>query len=308
MSGVLDPELSVIIPTRDRAARLERMLRSLDAAIGTTRVPVEVILVDNGSTDNTSSLANRWAAGGPLRRCIAEPQPGRARAMNRALPLATAPLVAFTDDDIEVAPDWLEAIVVFFKQNTQFAAAMGRVRLPPTVIDPAVHGLARHYRGTIPLYDQGDTVGDAVEMYGCNMVVRRSVFDAVGGFDDRLGVGASGLCEDADLAARIRNAGLRIGYMPTALVYHELDTARLTPAAFRDFHVRWARSRYVTEPPRPWQPHFWRMVDAALSIAWWSLTRRPERRMQALGRLIRQRELLRLRRAAPVIADETHGN
>jgi GT2 family glycosyltransferase len=300
------PALSVIIATRNRAALLAPMLRSLDAALASSACPAEVIVVDNGSTDGTAAVIEHWAAGATGRGHLTVRQPGKARALNAGVAAARADLLAFTDDDVEVAPAWIGEIVGFFAAHPEYAAATGRVRIPPRVTDRAVLAQVAYYR-TLPLFDRGDGLQDSTHLYGCNMAVRRAGFDRVGVFDERLGPGASGLHEDGDLARRLRHAGLRIAYVPGMLVYHTVEPSRLTVEYFRTLHRADARSRYVMQPDRSWLRSVADWLGAALVLGWWSLLGNAARRMRARGRLISHGELLRLRYAARYSSDSRRG-
>jgi len=291
---IADAAIAVCIATRDRAASLHRLLQSLDQAQATAGVATQIIVADNGSRDHTPELLARWSAAAPGRACVRVEPPGKSRALNQALPLASAPLLAFTDDDATVTPGWLAAVVTFFAQHPHYDAAMGRIRIPPEVTDPKLLVRVTRY-GTLPLFDEGDAVHDLTELYGCNMVLRRHVFERVGTFDERLGPGATGLCEDTDLSHRARRAGMRIGYMPEAIVHHSVDPDRLTPQRFRAYHVAKARGDFVIDPHRPMGKSLGRLVDAGLWFVCWTLARQPARRAKARGRLIRHREFLRLR-------------
>jgi GT2 family glycosyltransferase len=291
------PHISVLIPTRDRCALLGDVLRGLAAAQAAAGVESEILVADNGSTDGTPALLDAWAAGAPGRTVLRVEQPGRSRALNRLLPLARAPLLVFTDDDVELVPNWLDAIEVFFAAHPEYDAAMGPVRVPPAVTDPQTLARIAAYPKTLPLFDAGDSVRDLDCLHGCNMIVRRHVFERVGPYDERLGVGASGLCEDTDLAQRIRRAGMRIGYVPGAVVYHTVDPARLTRAALREFHVRKGRSMSVMHPDWGARRIVFRLLVAVSAMALWSLLGQRTRRLKAWGHVVRHRELLRARRA-----------
>ena len=290
-----DAAVSVLVPTRNRARLLPHVLQSLDAARAAAGLEVEIVVVDNGSTDDTATVLTEWAAQGRGRSWLHVAKPGRACALNQGLPHAHAPLLAFTDDDVDIPPSWIHAIATFFREHPEYDGGMGRVHIPPAVTDPEVIERARRFHGTLPLFDAGDAVREVREMFGCNMAVRRHVFERVGLYDERLGVGASGLCEDTELSARMRRAGMRIGYMPAAVIYHTVDPSRLTPAYFRDFHLRLAQSRALFEPPEPLVRSAGRWFDAAVSFLWWGLRRDARRRTRAWGRMIRHRETLRLR-------------
>lgn len=289
----LDPQLSIIVATRSRAALLEKMFRSLDVALAAAPVPVEVVVVDNGSTDQTPGVIERWVSSGAGRVPLREPQPGKARALNRAIQTARAAILAFTDDDVEVAPNWVREMVAFFAGHNEYAAAMGRVRIPLHVTDPAQRAQIAYFR-TLPLFEGGDAVTDERHLYGCNMAVRRAVFDRLGLFNERLGPGASGLHEDGDLARRTLHAGMRIGYMPEVVVYHAVEPSRLTYDFFRALHVRDARSRYLMDDRPSRLASLARLGGAVGVFAWWTLAYNPARRMRARGRLISHTEMVRL--------------
>ncbi|MFM9059145.1 MAG: glycosyltransferase [Planctomycetaceae bacterium] len=101
-SGCVRPELSVVIPTRDRAALLDESLASLAAQTATGRF--EVVVVSDGSTDETSAVCDRWVARLPL-TVVESPAAGIAVAKNLGLDVTAAPLVLFFDDDDIAAPD-----------------------------------------------------------------------------------------------------------------------------------------------------------------------------------------------------------
>jgi len=288
-----DPAVSVLIATRNRAASLAATLHSLDVAQATIAAPTEVVVIDNGSTDETATVLERWAAASPSHVTLRVEVPGKSRALNYALPRVRAPLLAFTDDDVEVTPTFLSAIVAFFAAHAEYAAAIGRVLPPAGPIDPQLLARIAQYR-TIAFFDHGDAVRDESLLHGSNMVLRRTVFDTIGGFNETLGPGGTGGMEDQELGERLRRAGLRIGYMPEVVVHHAIDPSRLTPEYFRRFQMVQARSRLAMDPTHAWRRALPRLVESALGFAWWSLLAQPVRREHARGRLLRNAEILRL--------------
>ncbi len=289
----LVPHLSVLIATRNRCDLLAVMLRSLDQCLQDCDRQVEVILVDSASSDGTGALIDAWAATRPQHRAVHVAEPGKSRALNAALRLARAPLLVFSDDDVELRPSWLASIAAFFAEHEEYAAAIGRVRTPPQVTDPDTLARVDLY-GTLPLYDRGDRVEDSKHLYGCNMAIRRGALEQVGSFDEELGPGASGLHEDGDMARRILGRGLRIGYMPDAIVYHTVEVDRLTFAFFREMHCRDARSRFVLDRSRSRANVLWHWLGSAAGVACWTLLLNRKRMMKALGRLVSHTEMLRL--------------
>jgi len=284
MRSVTKPVLSVIVATRDREASLHKTLASLASAQERSAGAAQILIVDNGSGDATPQALAQWCDQHPQRRTLRVEAPGKARAVNAALAWADTDLVAFTDDDVEVCPDWIGAVIAFFEEHVEYAAAMGRTLPPPRVTDAALLALIPRYPGAIPVFDGGEQVRDLDDLFGCNMAMRRSLLDHVGFFNEKLGPGASGLSEDADLARRILRSGLRIGYMPDAVVYHEVDPARLTAAYYREFQKRLGRSEYAAHPEWTVWRALRRTMEGVLAASWWGVLGRVERRTRAWER------------------------
>jgi len=282
------------VATRDRVALLERSLRSIEVARATATIATEVIVVDNGSSDGTAALLEQWVQGGPGRSRFLVEQSGKSRALNYALKKARASWLAFTDDDVEVAPHWVGAIAPFFAAHPHYLAAMGKVLVPPEITDPQLIARALRY-GTLPFFDAGTVVQDVRELYGCNMVLHRQVFNAVGGFDERLGPGASGWGEDTELSERALRAGFRLGYMPEVVVYHTVDPRRLTLQFFRSYHRRKAQGDFEKDPRSVSRKNVSRLIDAVARFAWCIISGDTERGLRARMRMVRHAELLRLR-------------
>ena len=109
--------ISVLIATRDRASSLACTLEALEAQ-ASPGCPVEILVVDNGSVDDTADVvaaARRRSTG--LIIYIAEPKPGKSHALNTALRHARGDLLVFTDDDVLPAPGWLAAFSQAFSQG-----------------------------------------------------------------------------------------------------------------------------------------------------------------------------------------------
>src|SRR5437762_7204959 len=171
----MQPELAVIIATRNRCESLRRTLHSLAMAqnrFGAT----ELIVVDNDSSDATASLLRQWsAANTPHHIALRMETPGKSRALNAALRATQASLLAFTDDDTVVDPEWLRAVAEFFTIHHAVAAAMGRT-LPPPGTDPELLRDIDRYPGVVPLFDPHEETQELADLFGCNMALRRNVF------------------------------------------------------------------------------------------------------------------------------------
>lgn len=222
----LDFDITVIVPTFNRVASLKRLLASLDALEFPDPVQAEVLIVDNGSTDETPSLLLSAQAKSQKfsLRAFEERRKGKASALNLGLVSAQGRLILVVDDDVVVHPQWLIKHLECYSM-TDFDAIQGRV-LPG--IDPEGRPADPHRlrEYNIPIIDCGEDICEIRGLTGTNMSFKREVFEKVGFFDPRLGPGASGFSEDTEYSIRIRKAGFKIGYTPHAVVYHELNPER----------------------------------------------------------------------------------
>ena len=128
------------------------------------------------------------------------------------------------DDDVTV-DRFCFAEHIQAHRSHAFAAIQGRI-LPGKDPEGRSPNVAHLREYNIPLTDHGDEVTEIRGLTGTNMSFKREVRERVGGFDVRLGPGASGFSEDTEYSLRIRQAGFSIGYTPNAIVYHELNPAR----------------------------------------------------------------------------------
>jgi len=239
------PLLSVIIPTRNRVKSLKLLLESLAVPARIGIPETEIIVVDNGSTDET----HRWLdaqreqnqSGGLI--ILDEPRPGKSNALNRALSVARGEIFMVLDDDVVIQSNCL-AKHAEAHAATQFAAMQGRILAgKDSVGNPADANRLREYN--IPLIDYGEEIVAIRGLTGTNMSFKRAVFEKVGFFDPRLGPGAAGFSEDTEYSIRIRKAGFKIGYTPHAIVYHELNPSRYGRVYNRAVEYRKGVSRSV---------------------------------------------------------------
>jgi len=209
-----DPFISLIICTRNRKKQLTACLKTL-SRIDFPCSRWELILVDNGSSDQTSEvIATYKNALQNVKSCF-EPIRGLARARNRGLSLASGDIIAFTDDDCYPEPNFLAQIALgFMDEAIDFVA--GRVELYSKE-DAEITALTLKNQVN---FDPGIFIPTGA-IHGANFAIRRRVMERIGGFDELLGSGtlfSSG--EDIEFVARASAAGFRGVYLPGPCVLH----------------------------------------------------------------------------------------
>lgn len=241
--------ISVIICTRNRARDLRSTLESLLTPANAQAKDWELVLVDNGSEDNTREVCTDFEKRFPEHvRVRTEQTRGHSRALNTAIAAVQGDIVAFTDDDVRCAPNYLEAIRDIFL-HCDADGAQGRVLPEFAGSKPA--WLDGQFGMTIALRDCGDDITELDgPLFGCNMIVRATVLRRIGGFAVELGPGTSGLAADVELTQRMRKAGCRLLYAPQIVVWHRIPAARLTKAYFRQrFFVNGRSVAYIDPLP-----------------------------------------------------------
>ena len=239
--GPLDA--TVLIATYDRAAFLDRTLDSIRALRVTRARRWDAVVVDNNSTDGTRAVVERHARDFPVRlQYVFEQRQGRSSALNTGIAASGGAVIAMTDDDVRVEPQWLDAACdALDGGHADIGYAGGPVRpmweSPPPVWLDLTRG---DLWGTIAIQDHGDrpfVYEEARKVpLGANMAAKRELFAAAGPFNADLGRTSGRLLlgqEVPELLIRARAAGFRGLYVPAMQVHHHIPAARLTRGYFR---------------------------------------------------------------------------
>src|SRR3954447_8284322 len=188
------PAVSVVLPTRGRAAYLEVAVESLRSQDSTA--PYDLLVVDDGTTDGTRELLERLDV--PALRL--EPARGLNAARNAGAENTRGELIAFVDDDVQVPPGWLRALVEGAEKHPDADAFGGPIR--PRFEGPMPKGCGLHDPPLTTL-DLGPEDRESDLVWGANMAIRRSAFERVGRFDEEIAGGG----DEEDWLQRPRAGG-----------------------------------------------------------------------------------------------------
>jgi GT2 family glycosyltransferase len=324
------PRVTVVVCTHNGALTLPETLSALEDQ--SLRAVCEVIVVDDGSTDDTPLVAQRDGI-----KVISHPvNQGLAAARNTGWRAATAPIVAFTDDDCRPREDWLARLLPALAEHQEAAGVGGAVQVRGSdsfvtrylernnPLEPLETDLVERpsVAGRLALYLQRAASGSThtgtravSSLVGANMAYRVERLRTVGGFDERFRFGS----EEEDLCRRLlRDEGATLLFCPTAVVDHEFrpglgDTLRRSRAYGRG-NARMFLKHTEQNPvvyPLPFA------VAALLGLA--ALTRRPGPALLAaalppllfsrwLREAIRERDPEVLAYPYLQLAQETYGN
>jgi glycosyltransferase involved in cell wall biosynthesis len=240
------PRISVVLCSYNGARTIGETLEHLSRL---EYPDFEVVVVDDGSTDDTAAIASRFDV-----RLIRIANGGLSAARNVGLQAASGEIVAYTDDDAYPDPHHLHYLAHAFREGY---AAVGGPNLPPPGDGTVAEAVAHAPGGPVHVLID-DTLAEHIP--GCNFAVRREWLLRIGGFDPQFRTAG----DDVDACWRLQAAGGRIGFHPAALVWHhrrnsvwrylkqqrgygraEALLARKWPHKYNDFgHLRWAGQLY----------------------------------------------------------------
>jgi glycosyltransferase involved in cell wall biosynthesis len=229
-------DVSVVITTYNRAGVLARALESL-LRQEASDLRYEILVVDNNSTDSTWAVVESLGDGtGGKLRYLFEPRQGVAYGRNAGIRASRAPIIAFTDDDVTVAPDWIATLKQALDGHPQADCVGGRVL--PRGDQTMPSWLGRDYWGPVALLDYGDspfyvTARRRLCLITANAAFRREVFGRIGLFAPHMVA-----VNDNELLVRLWRAGGQGLYEPNLVVTAHIADGRLTKRYHRRWHQR----------------------------------------------------------------------
>ena len=197
------PRISVVVCVYNGAKTIRECL---DGLVGLEYPNFEIIVVDDGSKDDTASIASTYKV-----KLISTPNGGLSRARNTGLAAAKGDIVAYIDADAYPDPQWLTYLAYTFKHTKHAGVGGPNIHPPADLVADCISrspGNPTH----VLLTDV-----EAEHIPGCNMAFRRSELEAVGGFDSRFRIAG----DDVDVCWKIRERGWTLGFNSAAMVWHE---------------------------------------------------------------------------------------
>ena len=183
--------VSVVVPAFNEALLLPHCLQSLRAQDYSG--PIEILVVDNASTDGTADVARAHGA-----TVVHEPVQGYSRALTTGFDAATGDIIACTDADSVVPRDWVSRLVGEYERDEGIVAVGGEIQFERPNWKSVF--LTRVLIPLVNKIDRGSQAGP--HMWGANMSVRRDAFEAVGGWNPKFSLQA-----DSELSERLRQVG-----------------------------------------------------------------------------------------------------
>ncbi len=237
---MMQPTISVAVPTYNRASMLRNTLEGLLSQETDGAFSYEVLVLDDASTDDTPAVVAALArkAPVPVRYILAEGR-GYTHVLNRAVAEFGGQWLAFFDDDQLAGPGWLKALFAAARQQgAEMVGGPVVLDIPPSVL-AGLGPVCRDLYGESPDVREPERYRDAPPLpSGGNRLVHRRVFERIGSFDETM---LTGGC-DRDFLLRACAAGVVMGWAPEAVARHLISADRFSAAHMRSYSLQWGCS------------------------------------------------------------------
>jgi cellulose synthase/poly-beta-1,6-N-acetylglucosamine synthase-like glycosyltransferase len=244
------PGVTLLIPAHNEEKVIERTVNAL-LALEYPAGKLEVLVMDDASSDRTPEILDRMAAADPRVKVIHRSKEiggrGKSAVLNHALQVITNDFIGIYDADNCPEPNAIKLLMAHMVQNPQYGGVVGKFRTGNrrrNFLTRFINIEGLTYQGIIQT-GRSQLFGVAM-LTGTNYIIRRSVVEAVGGWDEEA------LTEDAELTARIYQAGYRVAFVPDSISWEqEPETLRVWVKQ----RTRWARGNlYVLARLIQWLP------------------------------------------------------
>lgn len=231
-------KVSIVIVTRNHAAELAVTLAVMKRLTNPETLETELLVIDNGSTDETREVVLSAAAGTPPIQYVHEPLPGQCHGRNRGLAESCGDVILFADDDVHPPVNWVGGMCepIF---GGMADACCGGVRLAPHLLRSWMTSTHRSWLAAT----EWIRAGAPDSLVGANMAFSRDVLRRIPGFDVELGPGKLGFWDDTLFSRQLIEAGYRITDCLATFVEHHLNPSRLKRESWLDAAKRRGESR-----------------------------------------------------------------
>lgn len=257
LASIREPKVSVVVLTYNNLAFTDACLFSVEAYSDYPHL--EVIVVDNASSDGTQSYLREWVKKGPNRRIVLNDQNlGFSAGNNRGLEIASGDYIVLLNNDTYVTPGWVRTLLRHLRRDTKLG-----------LVGPVTNNIGNEARIEIGYSDMGGMIEAAarytrahpgelqripVVAFFCVMMAKR-VYEVVGGLDEQFGMG---FFEDDDYCRRVAEAGWDCGVAEDVFVHHHLS-ASFDQLKAEKRQALFERNKALYEAKwGPWRPHTYR--------------------------------------------------
>jgi len=292
LKGNVDMDISIILCTYNRSHSLKTVLESIQRLNGSPQLSWETLVVDNNSTDATKEVVGSFVddARGNF-RYIFEGRQGKSYALNSGIEAARGEILAFTDDDVIIDPDWLLNIKKTFVRYD--CAGIGGKIIP--VLPGKKPSWIRTdtptpFMNVLGGFDWGEECFQLKRsIFGANMAFSKKVLMKHGLFRIDLGPtkeNTMGKGEDSELSQRLLDRGEKLMYVSDAVIYHRVQKEKMTKKSFQTWYFNHGRFRTQTEGRLPRNTIYYFGVPRYLfrhlfrKVLDWFFSFNPERRMR----------------------------
>lgn len=218
-------EISIIICTCNRGRILSETLRSLEYINVPEDLNCEIIIVDNASSDDTSSVIDSAKLSQFSLRHVYEPKRGQCHARNSGISEARGEVLLWTDDDVRPSQNWIEGMCRPILHGVADATT-GEIHIAPDLLKRC--SSKAHRARMMEIGDLSEQHASSPFLIGANMAFRRHVLAKVPSFDVALGPGALGFMDDTLFCLQLVKAGYRAQFVAGCSVEHHFDPDRLS--------------------------------------------------------------------------------
>jgi len=211
----IKPKLSIVIPIYNGQRTVRDTMESLKKQ---TFNDFEIIVVDDGSKDNTLNIVKKYAD----KLIINEKNSGPAVSRNKGIKAANSDLIILTDGDVILPDNWAENMYNALREND---VIMGKINIPEsTFIGDSISALGFPAGGSVGFNKiwKVNKEGYTEHASSCNMGIKKEIFEKYGYFDESFPLAGG---EDGEFPYRITRRGVKIKYEPNALAWHEPRTS-----------------------------------------------------------------------------------